>query len=281
MEQLSLAIGVVPQIAPLRGQSVGPRPKPFLKWAGGKSRLLPCLRQCVPATFNRYFEPFLGGGAFFFDLCPEAAVLSDSNADLIYCYQTVRDRPQEVLEHLRLMTVNEDEYYRLRAIEPKSLPDVQRAGRFIYLNKTCFNGLYRVNKKGLFNTPFGRYMTVGLADSMNLKAVSRALRAAKLQCEDYSAVRESSAAPGDFIYLDPPYLPVGKYSDFKRYTKDQFYESDHEELAEVFRCLARRGCYVLLSNSYHERISALFADFCQVIVSVPRFINCKGGGGAR
>lgn len=214
MEQMSQAVAVARrhQIDLFEGEGYGPRPKPFLKWAGGKSYLLPILRKCLPATFGRYVEPFLGGGALFFGLCPQNAVLGDSNYDLIHCYQTVRDRPQELIEHLATLTVNKDEYYRIRAINPEALPDVARAGRFIYLNKTCFNGLYRVNRKGGFNTPFGGYAGVTLADSANLKAVSTALRSAELRCEDYTAALKS-AAPGDFVYLDPPYLPVGKYSD--------------------------------------------------------------------
>ncbi len=132
------------------------RPKPFLKWAGGKSHLLPVLHQCVPKHFGRYFEPFLGGGALFFSLCPSDAVLADSNVELIHCYKTVRDRPREVIDRLGKMTVSELEFYKIRAMCPETLPDVARAARFIYLNKTCFNGLYTVNKKAIFNTPIRR-----------------------------------------------------------------------------------------------------------------------------
>jgi len=131
------------------------RPKPFLKWAGGKSHLLPVLHRCVPKKFGRYFEPFLGGGALFFSLCPQNAVLSDSNDELIHCYKIVRGRPQEVIERLGKLTVSEEEFYKIRAMRSQMLSDVARAARFIYLNKTCFNGLYRVNKRGVFNTPFG------------------------------------------------------------------------------------------------------------------------------
>jgi len=134
----------------------GLKPKPFIKWAGGKSHLLPVLRRCVPKNFGRYFEPFLGGGALFFNLCPTSAVLSDSNHELIHCYKIVRDRPQEAIERLSKLRIGEEEFYKTRATRPETLSDVARAARFIYLNKTCFNGLYRVNKKGLFNAPFGR-----------------------------------------------------------------------------------------------------------------------------
>lgn len=252
-------------------------PKPFLKWAGGKSRLVPILRKCVPRNFGRYFEPFLGGGALFFNLLPASAVLGDSNCELIHCFQTVRDRPDDVIEYLRTLTVSREEYYRIRDINPETLSGAARAARFIYLNKTCFNGLYRVNKRGRFNTPFGQYSKVVLADSESLLSASRALRDAELRCEDYSSVAKNALA-GDFVYLDPPYLPVGKYSDFKRYTEKQFYESDHEKLAEVFRLLSLKGCYVLLSNSHHEKIANLFGGFYQVTVSMPRFINCRGDG---
>ena len=136
------------------------KPRPFLKWAGGKSYLLPLLLKCVPPTFGKYVEPFLGGGALFFALCPQDAVLCDSSYDLIHCYQTVRDRPQELIQHLATLKVNEGEFYRIRAMNPEAMPDVTRAARFIYLNKTCFNGLYRVNRKGEFNTPFGHYAKV-------------------------------------------------------------------------------------------------------------------------
>jgi DNA adenine methylase len=254
-----------------------PHPRPFLKWAGGKTHLLPVLRRCMPTSFGRYFEPFLGGGAMFFSLCPRNASLSDSNEDLIQCYQTVRDRPEEVTQHVRNLPVNEKEFYRIRAMRPEDLSDVARAARFIYLNKTCFNGLYRVNKQGHFNTPFGHLKRVTLVDALNLKAVSTALAKATVRCVDYRAMLQPAAA-GDFIYMDPPYLPIGKYSDFKRYTKEQFYESDHRKLAEVFRDLAKRGCFVLLSNSHHEKIARLFAGYYQATVSVPRYVNCKGQG---
>jgi DNA adenine methylase len=274
-EQPALETYRQPNLLECRGNSHSP--KPFIKWAGGKSRLIPVLRKCVPRTFGRYFEPFLGGGALFFDLLPKRAVLGDSNQELISCFETVRDKPGELIEHLDKLKVSKEEYYRIRGINPKTLSDVACAARFIYLNKTCFNGLYRVNKNGVFNTPFGLHKSVSLADGNNLYAVSAALRNAKLVCNDYSEIVDSASA-GDFVYLDPPYLPVGKYSDFKRYTREQFYESDHQQLADVFRALTEKKCLVLLSNSYHEKISNLFAGFHQATVSMPRFINCRGNG---
>ncbi len=253
------------------------RAKPFLKWAGGKTHLLPVLRKCVPSAFRCYLEPFLGGGALFFDLHPDRAVLSDSNQDLMQCYNVVREYPDQLIHHLANLKVSAEEFYRLRAINPETLPPVSRAARFIYLNKTCYNGLYRVNKKGQFNTPFGGYERVSLVDPGNLHRASRHLQTASLRFADYRDTLEL-AREGDFVYLDPPYLPVGKYADFKRYTKDSFYESDHNLLANVFRRLADAGCFVLLSNSYHEKVASLYAGFRQATVTVPRFVNCKADG---
>jgi len=255
----------------------GPKARPFLKWAGGKTRLLPELRRCIPRRFGRYFEPFLGGGALFFDLEPRRAILSDANPELIHCAQVVAKRPEEVIETLKGLSVSEQEFYRTRAVLPDTLRDVPRAARFIYLNKTCYNGLYRVNKSGQFNTPFGHYEGVSLFDSDTIRAASHALRNANLLCSDYSAVLES-ATRGDFVYFDPPYLPIGKNSDFKRYTKHFFYEADHIALAKSMEKLHERGCSVLLSNSFHPRVAELYEDFFRLTVMAPRFVNCKGGG---
>jgi DNA adenine methylase len=254
------------------------RTRPFLKWAGGKTRLLPVLRQSVPdKAFRRYIEPFLGGGALFFDLAPDAAVLSDSNPELISCYEVVRDAPEELIKELSHYSVSEAEFYRIRGLRPLELSPIERAARFIYLNKTCYNGVYRVNKNGDFNTPFGHYTNVSLVDEANLRRASELLKNAVLRCQDYQSVL-SCADKNDFVYFDPPYMPVGKYSDFKRYTREFFYEADHERLAQVYSSLAKKGCFVLLSNSYHERIADLYSDFVQTKVQVPRFVNCKGDG---
>jgi len=255
--------------------------KPFLKWAGGKTRLLAVLRKCLAREkFRKYFEPFLGGGALFFDLSPSCGILNDANPELMLCYQTVREQPEQLLRELSLLKVSEQEFYRIRGLVPEELSPVSRAARFIYLNKTCYNGLYRVNKNGRFNTPYGRNDNVSLVDERNLRAASRLLKNAQLICKDYQSAL-ADAGDGDFVYLDPPYLPVGKYSDFKRYTKEYFYEEDHRKLADVCRMLSARGCFVLLSNSYHENISKLYSDFNQAIVEMPRFINCKGEGRGR
>jgi DNA adenine methylase len=253
------------------------RIRPFLKWAGGKTRLLPALRQSLPPRFNRYFEPFVGGGAFFFDLSPNQAVLGDSNPELINCYEVVREQPETLIRSISKLRVSEAEFYRLRELDPETLPAVTRAARLIYLNKTCYNGLYRVNKQGKFNTPFGYPTNLKLVDAANLLAASRSLKKAHLLNADFEVVLET-AKKGDFIYFDPPYVPVGKYSDFKRYTKNQFYEADQERLAEQFRELSARGCFVLLSNSFNEKTAKLYSKFVQRMVKMPRFVNCKGEG---
>lgn len=251
--------------------------KPFLKWAGGKSQLLPVLRTLVPRSFKRYFEPFLGGGALFFDLRCENATLSDSNEELMACYQVVQRAPSQLIAKLSRCSVDAEEFYRMRGLDPDALSELDRAVRFIYLNKTCFNGLYRVNRQGRFNTPFGACKNARLIDEENLYRVSSALQDAQLLCDDYGEVLKR-ATRGDFVYLDPPYLPISEYSDFKRYTPAQFYESDHVRLAEVFRVLDKRGCAVLLSNSFHPKIKGLYRGYRQRTVSAARFINCKGGG---
>ncbi len=251
------------------------KPRPFVKWAGGKTRLLSTLVRCVPRKYNRYFEPFLGGGALFFAVGPRCSVLNDSNRELINCYKIVRDHPEDLEMALSKFVISEEEFYRIRSQDPDTMTPIDRAARFIFLNKTCFNGVYRVNKRGQFNTPFGHYSKVSLFDSQTLGAASIALSDAKLLCGDYKAAVED-AIPGDFIYFDPPYLPVSKFSDFKRYTKEFFYESDHEELASTFAALHKRGCLVLLSNSHHPKICALYQGFEQRTIDVPRYVNCRG-----
>lgn len=288
--QLSLSQGAMSSAATARihrqsllfpAERQDSKAKPFLKWAGGKTRLLPALRKFLARhQFNRYYEPFLGGAALFFDVMPKVGFLNDRNPELITCYETVRDHPAELFSTLKRMPVNEEEFYRIRRLNPESLPAIDRAARFIYLNKTCYNGLYRVNRKGEFNTPYGGNDKVSLAHEDNLYRASKALKNVRLISDDYSsAVKDADR--DDFVYLDPPYLPVGKYADFKRYTKETFFEDDHRKLAETFRELSERGCIVLLSNSYHDKIAELYSGFYKEEVEMPRFINCKGEGRGR
>lgn len=249
--------------------------KPFLKWAGGKTSLLPTLAKFVPEHFENYFEPFVGGGALFFALKPERGILSDANGELINCYEAVRDFPHELIEALCQFQISSEEFYRVRAKNPYTLSKIERAARLIFLNKTCFNGLYRVNRSGQFNTPFGNYTNVRLVDEDNLFAASKALKEMELVMASYEDVLDR-VGKGDFVYLDPPYVPVSAHSDFKRYTAGQFRDEDQVKLSRLFRELDSRGALLLLSNSFHPTVEKLYRGFRIEIVNAPRFINCKG-----
>lgn len=250
--------------------------KPFLKWAGGKSNLLPKLRKLVPEGYNKYMEPFLGGGALFFDLCPSHAIISDLNSELINCYIAVRDHSEEILEKLKEIPVNSKTYYEIRDLNPREIGKIERAVRLIYLNKTCYNGLYRVNKKGEFNTPYGKNDNVRVYTPKIIRRASRALKNAIILQGDFEPTLIKYATPEDFIYLDPPYPPVGEYSDFTRYTRDFFYEKDHFRLAEVVQRLDKSGCKFVLSSAKHPMTLKLYAGFRKIEVKAPRYINCKG-----
>jgi len=244
---------------------------PFLKWAGGKTQLLPTLLNYVPTHFHTYIEPFLGGGALFFELQPVKAILADSNPELINCYTMVRDRVEDVIKVLSDYPYSEEFYYAIRAERPRD--PVMRAARMIYLNRTCYNGLYRVNKQGQFNVPFGRYTNPVICDPERLRAGSYALRNAELRCVDYQEMLCKYVKPGDFVYLDPPYHLVSKYSDFKRYTAEFFYIDDQRILAKMARELAAQGCYVLVSNSYCDFILDIY-EGCEIVeVAAKRNIN--------
>lgn len=244
---------------------------PFLKWAGGKTQLLPILLNYIPVHFDTYIEPFAGGGALFFELHPAKAVLADSNPELINCYTMVRDKVEDLIAVLTSYPYSEEFYYALRAEMPED--PVLRAARMIYLNRTCYNGLYRVNKQGQFNVPFGRYKNPLICDPERLRAASYVLRNAELHCADYQETLRRCAKPGDFVYIDPPYHPVSIYSDFKRYTAEFFYRDDQRVLASTAKELARQGCYVLVSNSYCDFILDIY-EGCKIVeVTAKRNIN--------
>lgn len=252
------------------------KPKPFVKWAGGKRQLVNILLSNVPNSFNRYFEPFVGGGALLFELQPQKAVISDINEELINAYKVIRDNVEELINNLKKHKNTKEYYYAIRAINPKTLTPVERASRFIYLNKTCFNGLYRENSKGQFNVPFGRYKNPKICDEENLRAVSEFLNRIEitiLNC-DYKETCEM-AESGDFVYLDPPYYPISKTASFTKYNKNDFSEKDQVELSEIFKELDKKGCYVMLSNSNTEFIKKLYANYRIQEIKANRFINCK------
>ena len=250
--------------------------KPFLKWAGGKSHLLPELRPLVPKHYNNYLEPFLGGGALFFDLCPNNAILSDLNAELTNCYIAVRDAPEEVLKILKEKPVNSKTFYKIRKLNPSKLNNIERAARLIYLNKTCYNGLYRVNKHGQFNTPYSKNDNVRVYTPNIILKASMALRSANIVQGDFELILLKNASSGDFAYLDPPYPPVGRYSDFTRYTRDFFYRKDHLRLAKVVEELDNRNCSFVLSNARHPLILKIYSRFRKIEVQAPRYISSRG-----
>ncbi|GIL15086.1 MAG: site-specific DNA-methyltransferase (adenine-specific) [Chloroflexota bacterium] len=251
---------------------------PFLKWAGGKSQLLPQFENFFPSKFKRYFEPFLGGAAVFFRLAPNNAILSDLNPDLIDTYLVVRDHVEELIQALICYKSksNESNYYAIRdGIDPKELPLVERAARFIYLNKNCFNGLYRVNRRGKFNVPFGYYKSPSIFKAENLRNSSIALHNALLKVSDFEE-SVSIARKGDFVYFDPPYAPLTPTSSFTSYTKDNFDSQAHERLARVVKQLDKRGVLFMLSNSPKPFIIELYRSYHIEIVSANRAINSNG-----
>jgi DNA adenine methylase len=256
-----------------------PRLRPFVKWAGGKRQIIPLLKRHLPEGWNKYFEPFLGGGALLFEITPPKAVVSDLNYELINAYRVVKERVEELIEVLKRHRNEKDYYYRVRDLDPDTLDPVERAGRFLYLNKTCYNGLYRVNSRGKFNVPFGFYKNPKICDEDNLRAVSEYLRGSDvkiLHCDYRKCLEE--ARRGDFVYLDPPYDPVSRTSRFTEYLPGGFGEEDQLELARVFRELTERGVLVLLSNSDTPLVRELYGDFYIETVPANRNISCRGDG---
>jgi DNA adenine methylase len=256
--------------------------RPFLKMAGGKTSLLPEILSRLPPKISTYYEPFVGGGAVFFALAAERrfkkAVLGDVNSELIRAYGALRVHPDAVIEALKKHVYDKTHYYRVRAQDPKSLKLSDRAARFIYLNRTCFNGLYRVNKKGLFNVPFGDYKNPTICDEENLRAAARALTAERLVDGDFYATLHG-ARVGDVVYFDPPYVPLSKTSSFTGYAKGGFDLFDQERLRNTAYGLVERGVHVLLSNSDTPYVRELYGSksFRFEKVQARRNINSKGG----
>ncbi len=254
-------------------------PRPFLKWAGGKSGLLGQFADLYPGQFRRYIEPFVGGGAVYFDvarrLAPSDVLLADENEELIGAYVAIRDDLDAMIDALEThrRKHSKTHYYEVRAANPRSR--VARAARLVYLNKTCFNGLYRVNSKGRFNVPMGQYTNPKILDEPNLRAVAAALSGVDLRVAHFRETL-THARKGDFVYFDPPYHPLSKTAKFTSYTDLDFGEADQQELAEVFATLARRGCLVMLSNSDNAFVRALYGRFHVEQVFARRSINSRG-----
>jgi DNA adenine methylase len=258
-------------------------PEPLLKWAGGKSQLLAQFEPFFPGAIVRYVEPFLGGGAVFFHLrgrFPDmAARLCDDNAELINCYRVARDAPEELMrrldEHLDRFNADRRQYYYVVRGRHQLEDLVARAARMVFLNRTCFNGLWRVNRRGEFNVPMGRYGTVTLYRRENLLAVSRALQGVELAVQDFRQTL-TAVQRGDFVYLDPPYQPVSATASFTAYTSGSFGESEQRELARLFATAAGRGARLMLSNSDTPLVRRLYRGFTIQPIRARRFINSKG-----
>ncbi|MBI4575956.1 MAG: DNA adenine methylase [Planctomycetes bacterium] len=254
--------------------------RPFLKWAGGKGQLLDRLSAWFPAECGVYHEPFLGGGAVYFRMHATRpatrAVLSDTNPELIGGYLVVRDHREPLVVALgrHERDHSPDHYYAVRAVDPEGLDPVARAARLIYLNRTCFNGLFRVNRQGRFNVPLGRYTHPRILDESGLRAATQALAGADILLAPFESVLDR-AAPGDFVYLDPPYQPLSASAHFTAYTCEAFGVEDQERLAAVFRTLDARGCRVMLSNSDHPLVAGLYRGFHLERIAARRAINSR------
>lgn len=261
-----------------------PLVKPFLKWAGGKRQLLPEIKKYLPQNIGTttYFEPFLGGGALLFDLQPKTAIVNDSNSELINCYQVIQDSVEELIEILKIHKAkNSKEYYdHLRGIdrlkkEYNKFSKAEKAARIIYLNKTCYNGLFRVNSKGYFNVPFGRYKNPNILDEAVLRGVNDYFNqntVTFLNRDFAEAVKD--AKKGDFIYFDPPYDPVSNTASFTGYDINGFNQNEQRRLKQVVDDLTEKGCYVMLSNSATDFILDLYKDYKEtIVVSATRSIN--------
>lgn len=255
--------------------------EPVLKWAGGKRQLLPAILARLPQRIETYFEPFVGGGAVFFALAAERrfrrAVLSDRNPDLVDVYLALQSEVGDVIERLKRLRArhSEEEYYRVRAAKPRGRAG--RAARFIYLNRTGFNGLYRVNRSGQFNVPFGRYVNPTILDEPRLLAVAACLRDVEISAVDF-AVSCARARGRDAVYLDPPYLPRSASSSFSAYYAEPFGAEQHARLARTFAELSERGVATLLSNSDTPETRGLFGAHRVETVAARRSINSVGGG---
>lgn len=255
-----------------RGQAA----RPVLKWAGGKTQLLGPITRALPPRIRTYFEPFVGGGAVFFAMAAghrfERAVLGDRNPDLMAVYRALKHDVDAVIEELGKLEHSEEAYYRIREAKPRGL--ARRAARIIYLNKTGYNGLYRVNRSGRFNVPFGRYKRPNICDEPNLRAVAAVLEDVELEVADFEELCRA-ARPGDAVYFDPPYVPLSKSANFTAYDRHPFGPAEHERLSRLFGELRERGVPAVLSNSYTVETRALYAGYRRIEVRVKRPINSR------
>jgi DNA adenine methylase len=253
--------------------------QPFLKWAGGKRQLLHEIKKYMPNTFDCYYEPFLGAGAVLFELQPDKAVINDSNFELINCYNVIKNNLEELILDLSTHQHTQEYYYNIRALDRdinySEISNIKKASRFIFLNRTCFNGLYRVNSKGYFNVPFGKYQNPNFQNSELLKKVSNFLNKNIKICNDDFYTILKDAKKDDFIYLDPPYDPVNQTSSFTSYQAKPFDRHEQVRLKNTFDELNQRGCKIMLSNSSTEFINELYKEYRMIRVQATRQINSK------
>ncbi|AFZ16894.1 DNA adenine methylase [Allocoleopsis franciscana] len=250
-------------------------PRPFLKWAGGKSQLIQQYIHYFPKAFKTYYEPFLGGGAVFFHLNPPSAILTDINAELVNVYRCVRDNVEELIVLLEEHQSKhcKEYYYDIR--QCKGITHLEKAARLIYLNKTCFNGLYRENSQGQFNVPVGKYKNPKICNPSLLRSACFALQKAQINVNNFEYILDSANSCDDFVYFDPPYYPISPTSNFTAYSRYAFKPDDQIKLKEVFAELAQRGVKVMLSNSDCNFIRELYRDFQIHAISATRLINSK------
>lgn len=260
--------------------------KPFVKWAGGKRQLTNTIKRYVPTCFNLYFEPFIGGGAVLFSLQPETGLINDINDELINCYRVIKENPEGLITHAMRHPNTKKHFYKLRSLDRdadfKNMSPLERASRILFLNKTCFNGLFRVNSRGHFNVPYSKYSNPLIVDEVAIRAASRYLNSSRIEMssEDFGEA-VSGADKGDFVYFDPPYDPISDTSSFTGYNLPGFDRDEQRRLKSVCDGLTRRGCKVLLSNSATDFIRDLYRNerrYTIVEVKANRNINSVGSG---
>jgi len=263
--------------------------QPFIKWVGGKRGLIEQILPLFPKDFNDYYEPFVGGGAIFFELFTKGllynkkVILSDINGELINTYKVIKNNPFELINNLEQFKKQHTKefYYKIRELDRKEnyneLSNLEKATRFIYLNKTCFNGLYRVNKKGYFNTPIGSYKNPNIANRDVILSASKALQNVQIVQQSFKEIIKQ-AKKDDLVYFDPPYYPLNNSSNFTSYDSNCFLENEQFELFELFDKLSDIGIKIVQSNSDTKFIKDLYKNYDIKIVNANRFINSKGNG---
>lgn len=260
-----------------------PNLKPVTKWVGGKRQLLPVLHQYLPKQFNRYFEPFVGGGALLFDLAPAQATINDANGELMNVYQVIKDNQQALIEQLQRLAIqnSKDFYLHIRALDRsdvyETLTDVQKAARLLYMLRVDYNGMYRVNSHNQFNVPYGRQKNPTIVNANNIMAVHDYFVSNDVEmCHGDFEDAVVSAQAGDLVYFDPPYVPLNPTSSFTSYTKDNFGDAEQKRLAKCVGELSKKGVYVMLSNSDTPYVRDLYGQFSIHTVQAMRSVNANG-----